>query len=120
MARRGRCSGQRNRLNGGIYHFKHWETPDVVHGVWDYGKFTAAFAVEFVNGYDGVGATFYGTKQTLHCDAEGMTIRLYETIDKPTPEPEAERRVEGRQRNADARPQLARRSEGQQGAKFAD
>ena len=21
--------------NGGVYHFKYWETPDVVHGVWD-------------------------------------------------------------------------------------
>jgi predicted dehydrogenase len=70
--------------NGGVYHFKHWETPDVIHGVWDYGKFTATFAVEFINGYDGVGATFYGTKQTLHCEAEsGGTIRLYDTIDKP-------------------------------------
>jgi len=73
--------------NGGVYHFKHWETPDVVHGVWDYGKFTATFAVEFINGYDGVGATFYGTKQTLHCEAEsGGLIRLYETIDKPKPD----------------------------------
>lgn len=70
--------------NGGNYHFKHWETPDVIHGVWDYGKFAATFAVEFVNGYDGVGATFYGTKQTLHADADsGGTIRVYETIDKP-------------------------------------
>lgn len=77
--------------NGGVYHFKHWETPDVVHGVWDYGKFVATFAVEFVNGFDGVGATFYGTKQTLHCDAEG-TIKLFETIDKfvPTMKPKAE------------------------------
>lgn len=73
--------------NGGNYHFQHWETPDVLHGVWDYGKFTATFAVEFVNGYDGVGATFYGTKQTLHAEAEaGGTIRLYDTIDKPMPE----------------------------------
>jgi predicted dehydrogenase len=72
--------------NGGTYHFKHWETPDVIHGVWDYGKFTATFAVEFINGFDGVGATFYGTKQTLHCDADaGGTIRVYETIDKFNP-----------------------------------
>jgi predicted dehydrogenase len=70
--------------NGGRYHFKHWETPDVVHGVWDYGKFTATFAVEFINGYDGVGATFYGTKQTLDCQAEtGGLIRVFDTIDKP-------------------------------------
>jgi predicted dehydrogenase len=72
--------------NGGNYHFKHWETPDVVHGVWDYGKFAATFAVEFVNGYDGVGATFYGTKMTLHAEAEsGGAIRVYDTIDKPAP-----------------------------------
>ena len=76
--------------NGGVYHFKHWETPDVLHGVWDYGKFAATFAVEFVNGYDGVGATFYGTKQTLHAEAEsGGTIRVFETIDKPTPDQKA-------------------------------
>jgi predicted dehydrogenase len=72
--------------NGGVYHFKKWETPDVVHGVWDYGKYAATFAVEFVNGADGVGAAFYGTRQTLLCDADpGGTIRLYDTIDKITP-----------------------------------
>ena len=82
--------------NGGTYHFKHWETPDVIHGVWDYGKFTATFAVEFINGYDGVGATFYGTKQTLHCDADaGGTIKLFDTIDKfvPTMKPKDEWKV---------------------------
>jgi predicted dehydrogenase len=68
--------------NGGVYHFKHWETPDVVHGVWDYGKFTATFAVQFVNGFDGVGAVFYGTKMTLWADAE-KEVRVYKTIDKP-------------------------------------
>jgi predicted dehydrogenase len=68
--------------NGGVYHFKHWETPDVIHGVWDYGKFAATFAVEFVNGYDGVGATFYGSKMTLWADAD-REVRVYETIDKP-------------------------------------
>jgi len=68
--------------NGGVYHFKHWETPDVVHGVWDYGKFAATFAVEFINGYDGVGATFYGTKRTLWADAD-KEVRVYDTIDKP-------------------------------------
>lgn len=72
--------------NGGVYRFKHWETPDVIHGVWDYGKFAATFAVEFVNGFDGVGATFYGTKMTMHANAAaGGDIRFYETIDTPTP-----------------------------------
>ena len=82
--------------NGGTYHFKHWETPDVIHGAWDYGTFTATFAVEFINGYDGVGATFYGTKQTLHCDADaGGTIKLFDTNDKfvPTMKPKAEWKV---------------------------
>ena len=59
----------------------------MIHGVWDYGKFAATFAVEFVNGYDGVGATFYGTKRRSHADAEaGGRIRVYDTIDKPTPD----------------------------------
>jgi predicted dehydrogenase len=71
--------------NGGVYHFKHWETPDVVHGIWDYGKFVATFAVEFVNGADGVGCAFYGTKQTLIADAD-KEIRIYNTADKITPE----------------------------------
>ncbi len=70
--------------NGGHYHFKYWETPDVIHGVWDYGKFAATFAVEFINGYDGVGATFYGTKRTLWADAD-KEVRVYDTIDKPNP-----------------------------------
>ena len=70
--------------NGGVYHFKYWETPDVIHGVWDYGTFAATFAVEFVNGYDGVGATFYGTKMTLWADAD-KEVRVYRTIDKPLP-----------------------------------
>ncbi|HET6572755.1 MAG TPA: Gfo/Idh/MocA family oxidoreductase [Fimbriiglobus sp.] len=74
--------------NGGVYHFKKWETPDVVHGVWDYGKYAATFAVEFVNGADGVGAAFYGTRQTMLCDArpKGLGIRLYNTIDPITPD----------------------------------
>ncbi|OWK41836.1 Gfo/Idh/MocA family protein [Fimbriiglobus ruber] len=71
--------------NGGVYQFKHWETPDVIHGIWDYGKFAANFAVQFVNGADGVGAGFYGTKQTLLCDAE-KEIRLYDTAEKITPD----------------------------------
>jgi predicted dehydrogenase len=71
--------------NGGTYYFKHWETPDVVHGVWDYGKFAATFNVEFVNGADGVGCAFYGTKMTLIADAD-KEIRVYDTIDKVTPE----------------------------------
>jgi len=72
--------------NGGNYHYKHWETPDMIHGVWDYGKFAATFAVEFVNGFDGVGATFYGTKMTMHADASaGGEIKFFETIGSARP-----------------------------------
>ena len=71
--------------NGGTYHFKHWETPDVIHGVWDYGKFATTFAVQFVNGADGVGCGFYGTKMTLIADAE-KEVKLYNTNDKITPD----------------------------------
>ena len=73
--------------NGGVYHFKQWETPDVVHGVWDYGKFVATFGAECVNGADGVGAAFYGTRQTLVCDARGK-IKLYDTAGPITPDTE--------------------------------
>ena len=73
--------------HGGRYHFKHWETPDVLQGTWDYGAFAATFNVEFINGADGVGAAFYGTKQTLIADAD-KEIRLYNTIDKITPDTE--------------------------------
>jgi predicted dehydrogenase len=72
--------------NGGVYQFKHWETPDVVHGVWDYGKFAATFAVEFINAAPGVGACFYGTRQTLICDADNNgKIELFDTAGKITP-----------------------------------
>ena len=73
--------------NGGTYHFKQWETPDVIHGVWDYGRFAATFAVQFVNGADGVGAAFYGTKMTLLADADLLAggVRVYDTADPITP-----------------------------------
>lgn len=72
--------------NGGVYQFKHWETPDLVHGVWDYGRFAATFAVEFINAAPGVGACFYGTRQTLICDAaDNGKIELYDTAGKIAP-----------------------------------
>jgi predicted dehydrogenase len=81
--------------NGGVYHFKTWETPDVVNATFDYGKFAATFNVEFINGADGVGAAFYGTRQTLIADAE-KEVRLYDTADKilPTTEPKERWKVE--------------------------
>ena len=51
--------------NGGIYFFKQWETPDVVHSVLDYGHFVGVFSVGFLNKHEGVGARFYGTEGTL-------------------------------------------------------
>ena len=65
----------------------------MIHGVWDYGKFAATFAVEFVNGYDGVGATFYGTKMTLHADADAGRARSACTTrsTSSTPDHEADR-----------------------------
>ncbi len=71
--------------NGGVYHFKHWETPDVVTATWDYGRFASTFHVEFINGADGVGAAFYGTRMTIIADAT-REIRVYDTADRITPE----------------------------------
>lgn len=51
--------------NGGVYFFKRWETPDVVHAVLDYGTFAGVFSVGFLNKHEGVGARFYGTEGTL-------------------------------------------------------
>ena len=64
--------------NGGRYFFDKWETPDVIHGVWDFGKFVAHHAADAVTGADGVGISFHGTMQTLVCDP-GREIRLYDT-----------------------------------------
>ncbi len=54
--------------NGGNHYFSHWETPDVVHGVFNYGKFTTLFTVQFINGDDSVGAAFFGSEGTLMVD----------------------------------------------------
>jgi len=51
--------------NGGVYYFKRWETPDVVHAVLDYGFFSVLFSAGFTNRYEGAGARFYGTEGTL-------------------------------------------------------
>ncbi len=54
--------------NGGNHYFDHWETPDVVHSVLNYGDFTTLFTVEFINDRDSVGATFFGSEGTLMVD----------------------------------------------------
>lgn len=74
--------------NGGVYHFKHWETPDVVSGTWDYGKFAATLEAQSVNGADGAGAVFYGTNMTVVADAT-RDVRVYDTADRITPDTEA-------------------------------
>jgi predicted dehydrogenase len=71
--------------NGGRYFFDKWETPDVILGAWDYGKFAASLSAEAVNGAVGVGVAFYGSKQTLVCDAD-RDLRLYDTTDTITPD----------------------------------
>ncbi len=70
-------------VNGGRHVFDKWETPDIVQAVWDYGKFAASFSAEAVNGSDGAGVRFHGTKQTLVADE--AELRLYDTADRLTP-----------------------------------
>lgn len=69
--------------HGWRYHFKDWDLPDVVHGAWDYGKFSATLDAQCLNGADGAGIAFYGTKMTLIADAH-KEIRLYNTADRIT------------------------------------
>ncbi len=69
--------------NGGNYFLPKWETPDVVHAVLDYGTFSTVFSVEFLNGHDGVGATFYGTEGTLVAD-DG-SFKVYSREDNKNP-----------------------------------
>lgn len=54
--------------HGGNHYFDHWETPDVVHSILNYGSFTTIFTVEFINDRDSVGAMFKGSEGTLVVD----------------------------------------------------
>ena len=63
--------------NGGNYLFPHWETPDVVHAVLDYGKFSTVFTVQFVNDHDNVASYFYGSEGTLVVDELKNEVRVY-------------------------------------------
>ncbi len=63
--------------NGGNHYFDHWETPDVVHGVFNYGDFTTLFTVQFINGRDSVGAAFYGSEGSILVDDQ-KGFRVYE------------------------------------------
>jgi predicted dehydrogenase len=51
--------------NGAVYQLPHWETPDVVHAVFDYGDFSVVFSPEMLNGYDSDRGVWYGTDATL-------------------------------------------------------
>ncbi len=51
--------------NGAVYQLPHWETPDVVHAVFDYGEFSVVFTPEMLNGHDSDRGVWYGTDATL-------------------------------------------------------
>ncbi|MDP2896640.1 MAG: Gfo/Idh/MocA family oxidoreductase [bacterium] len=51
--------------NGAAYQIPHWETPDVVHAVLDYGEFSVVFTPQMLNGYDGDSGVWYGTDATM-------------------------------------------------------
>lgn len=51
--------------NGAVYQIPHWETPDVVHAVLDYGEFTVVFTLQMLNGYDSDRGVWYGTDATM-------------------------------------------------------
>jgi len=69
--------------NGGVYLFDHWETPDVVEAVWDYGTHMVAFVSEFGNARTGSGLTLYGTKQTLEVRGNDVFVWSEDQPDKP-------------------------------------
>jgi len=64
--------------NGGNYHYPGWETPDNVHAILDCGTFAIVFSVQFMNGLDGDGAAFYGTKGAIVQCRDGK-FRFYDT-----------------------------------------
>jgi len=61
--------------HGGIHHFDYWQTPDVVHQLVDYGKFSAQVTYNFLNSHEGEGGRFYGTQGTL--EVVGHNLRLF-------------------------------------------
>ncbi|MEW6236831.1 MAG: Gfo/Idh/MocA family oxidoreductase [Candidatus Omnitrophota bacterium] len=73
------CAGPaRVVCNGGNYHYPRWETPDNVHAILDCETFAIVFDVQFMNGYEGDGAAFYGTKGSLIQERDG-TFNIYDT-----------------------------------------
>ena len=51
--------------NGNVYQLPHWETPDCVHAVLDYGEFSVVFSTQMLNGRDEDKGVWYGTDATL-------------------------------------------------------
>ena len=69
--------------NGGVYLFDHWETPDVVEAVWDYGSHMVTFVSQFGNSRIGTGLTIYGEKQTLEVQGDKVLVWNEGEPDKP-------------------------------------
>ncbi|MBI1390540.1 MAG: hypothetical protein GC154_19065 [bacterium] len=71
--------------NGGNYHYPRWETPDNVHSILDCSTFAIVFDVQFMNGYEGDGAAFYGTEGSLIQERDGW-FRVYDLDNKKVDE----------------------------------
>ncbi|MGC9326817.1 MAG: Gfo/Idh/MocA family protein [Candidatus Hinthialibacter sp.] len=75
------CPGPKSvACNGGNYHYPRWETPDNVHAILDCATFAIVFDVQFMNGRDGDGADYFGTKGCIAQERDGY-FRLYDTQD---------------------------------------
>lgn len=73
------CQGPNSVVcNGGNYHYPRWETPDNVHAILDCGTFSIVFDVQFMNGYDGDGAAFFGTEGSIIQGRDG-NFRRFDT-----------------------------------------
>jgi predicted dehydrogenase len=73
------CQGPNSVVcNGGNYHYPRWETPDNVHAILDCGTFSIVFDVQFMNGYDGDGAAFFGTEGSIVQGRDG-NFRRFDT-----------------------------------------
>lgn len=73
------CPGPKSVVcNGGNYHYPRWETPDNVHAILDCATFSIVFDVQFMNGFDGDGAAYFGTEGCIQQEKDGF-FRLYDT-----------------------------------------
>ncbi len=76
------CLGPKSVVcNGGNYHYPRWETPDNVHAILDCSTFAIVFDVQFMNGHEGDGCAYYGTKGSVIQERDGF-FRQYDTRDK--------------------------------------